>query len=48
MIDEIETYLSISPNKFAIYLFDKKNLVNLYKEQVKIESNTDEIDFKQN
>ena len=47
MIDEIETYLSISPNKFVIYLFDKKNLVNLYKEQVKIENNTDEIDFNQ-
>ena len=47
MIDEIETYLSISPNKFTIYLFDKKNLVNLYKEQVKIESSTGEIDLNQ-
>ena len=37
MIDEIETYLSISSNKFTIYLFDKKNLVNLYKEQRKIQ-----------
>ena len=47
MIDEIETYLSISHNKFAIYLFDKKNLVNLYKEQIVIENNTDEIDFNE-
>ena len=47
MIDEIETYLSISSNKFTIYLFDKKNLVNLYKEQIEIESNKDEIDFNQ-
>ena len=45
MTDEIETYLSISPNKFEIYLFDKKNLVNLYKEQVEINSNKVEIDI---
>ena len=47
MIDEIETYLSISHNKFAIYLFDKKNLVNLYKEQIEIDNNRDEIDFNE-
>ena len=45
MNDEIETYLSISANKFEIYLFDKKNLVNLYEEQVEINSNKVEIDF---
>ena len=27
---EFETYLSISPNKFGIYLFDKKNLKKIY------------------
>ena len=33
---EFENYLSISPNKFGIYLFDKKNLKNLYKEELAI------------
>ena len=32
--NEFETYLSISPNKFGIYLFDKKNLKNLYKKEI--------------
>ena len=45
MNDEIETYLSISPNKFEIYLFDKKNLLNTYKEKIEINSNKDEIDY---
>ena len=30
---DLENYLSIS-NKFAIYLFDTKNLKNLYKEEL--------------
>ncbi len=36
MIDEfdIETYLNISSNKYSIYLFDKKNLKNLYKQHL--------------
>ena len=34
---ELENYLSISPNKFGIYLFDKKNFKNLYKEEQKID-----------
>ena len=33
---DLENYLSISPNKFAIYLFDTKNLKNLYKEELAI------------
>ena len=33
---EFENYLSISPKKFGIYLFDKKNLKNLYKEELAI------------
>ncbi len=35
MIEEInfETYLFISPKKFGIYLFDKKNFRNLYKQE---------------
>ena len=38
MIDEsdIETYLIISPKKYSINLFDKKNLKNLYKEQLNL------------
>ena len=41
MIEEldIETYLYISPNEFRIYLFDKKNLKNLYKKGIKFNNN---------
>ena len=44
MIEEenFETYLSISPKKFEIFLFDKKNLKNLYKDKLELEN---EIDF---
>ena len=31
---EFETYLSISPGKLGIYLFDVKNQKNLYKEEL--------------
>ena len=45
MIEEdLETYLSISKNKFEIFLFDKKNLKNLYKEELKIKNI---IDFEE-
>ena len=37
--NELENYLSISPKKFGIYLFDKKNLKNLYKEELLINEN---------
>ena len=33
---EFENYLSISPNKFGIYLFDRKNLKNLYKKEMPV------------
>ena len=41
MIEEkdIETYLYISPNEFWIYLFDKKNLKNLYEKGIKFNNN---------
>ena len=44
MIEEenFETYLSISPKKFEIFLFDKKNLKILYQDMLKLEN---EIDF---
>ena len=45
MIEEdLETYLSISKNKFEIYLFDKINLKNLYKEELEIKNI---IDFEE-
>ena len=34
---DLENYLSISSNKLGIYLFDTKNLKNLYKEELKLE-----------
>jgi len=37
---ELENYLSISPNKFGIYLFDTKSLKNLYKEEIIINQNS--------
>ncbi len=37
---ELEYYLCISPDKFGIYLFDKKNLINLYKEELFIDKNS--------
>ena len=45
MIEEVdfETYLSVSNSKFQIYLFDKKNLKNLYEDELKLEN---EINFK--
>ena len=41
MIDEIdfETYLYISKNHFKIFVFDKKNLKNLYQEVLKVHEN---------
>ena len=44
MIEEenFETYLSISPKKFEIFLFDKKNLKSIYKDKLELEN---EIDF---
>ena len=31
---ELENYLSISPSKFGIYLFDTKSFKNLYMEEL--------------
>ncbi len=48
MAEEIdfETFLSITGNKFEIFLFDKKNLKNLYKDELKLENNFDLKDTK--
>ncbi len=47
MNDELEfkTYLSISPDKFEIYLLDKKNIKNLYKQKLKLKKTSDTIDL---
>ena len=47
MIEEfnIETYLYISPDEYKIYLFDKKNLKNLYKNEFKFKTKNNFVDF---
>ncbi len=45
MTEEFETYLSISYKKFEIYLLDKKNLKNIYKEVHLLENDTDVINY---
>jgi len=42
---EFETYLSISPKKFEIYLFDVKNFKNLYKKEFELNRISEFIDF---
>ena len=42
---EFETYLSISPYEFEIYLLDKKNLSNLYENKLKIKNPNNFINF---
>ena len=45
MIEEenFETYLSISPKKFEIFLFDKKNLKSLYKDKLELENKIEHL-----
>tara|TARA_Y200000002_G_scaffold350047_1_gene327151 strand:+ start:31 stop:735 length:705 start_codon:yes stop_codon:yes gene_type:complete len=40
-----EVYLSISYKKFEIFLLDKKNLKNIYHQELYLESDTDLIDY---
>ena len=37
---ELQNYLSISPNKFGIFLFDTKNFKNLYKDELIINNDS--------
>ena len=37
---ELENYLSVAEDKIEIYLFDKKNCINLYKDDLVINSNS--------
>ena len=39
-VNELQHYLSVSPNKYGIYLFDTKNLTNLYKEEIILNNDT--------
>ena len=43
---EIDTYLTISKNKFSIYLLDKKKMNTLYKEQLYFDNNTNNLQLK--
>ena len=47
MTNEIsfEAYLSLSQKKFEIYLLDKKNLKNIYKEEFYLQNTSDSIDY---
>ena len=40
-----EAYLSISEKKYEIYLLDKENLKNIYKEEINLENDVDVIDY---
>ena len=42
---DFETYLCISPNEFEIYLFNKRNLTNLYSDKIKLNNNSSYINF---
>ena len=42
---EFETYLNINPNKFEIYLYDTKNLINLYREEIILNENINSTDL---
>ena len=44
---DFETYLYLSSNKFEIFLFDKKNIKNLFQETLTTENNFDFIEFKE-
>ncbi len=43
--NEFDTYLRISPNIFGIYLYDKKNNKNFYKDELIIKNETNLIDL---
>ena len=42
---DFETYLYLSSNKFEIFLFDKKNIKNLFQDSLIIKNNFDFIEF---
>ena len=42
---DFETYLSVTNDNFQIFLFDKKKFKNLYKNELKIENQSESIDL---
>ena len=42
---DFENYLSISPNKLGLYLFDSKNLKNKYKEELFVKDSIISLDY---
>jgi hypothetical protein len=44
---DFEAYLYLSSNKFEIFLFDKKNIKNLFQETITIENNFNFIEFSE-
>jgi hypothetical protein len=43
--NELQYYLSISPNRFGIYFFDTKNLENLYKKEITFNSKSNSLNY---
>ena len=43
---EIDTYLTISKNKFGIYLLDKKKMNTLYKEELNFDDKESDLEIK--
>ena len=43
--NDLQYYLSISPNKFGLYLFDTKSLKNLYKEEITFNRDRDFLNY---
>ena len=43
--NDLQHYLSISPNKFGLYLFDTKSLKNLYKEEITFNLDRDFLNY---
>ena len=43
--NDLQHYLSISPNKIGIYLFDTKSLKNLYKEEITFNRDRDFLNY---
>ena len=42
---DFETYLYLSSNRFEIFLFDKKNIKNLFQDSLIIKNNFNFIEF---
>ena len=43
--NELQYFLSISPNKFGIYFFDTKNLENLYKQEITFSTKSNSLNY---